>query len=89
MVAGTPFLNGKINVDKTYFGGLRKGPPGRGATGNAPVFGRFKRGGRMYTVVIEGAIIRRLMGMIRGRIQPDRILYTDSFYSHCRLEIRL
>ncbi len=33
-----PF-SGEIEVDESYFGGVRKGKRGRGAAGKAPVFG--------------------------------------------------
>ena len=49
----------------------------------------LKRGGRIYIVVIEGAKVQSLMGKIRDRIQPDRIVYTDSFYSYDTLAILL
>src|SRR5437879_3898325 len=42
-----PFT-GEIEVDESYFGGVRKGPRGRGAAGKVPVFGLLKRGGKVY-----------------------------------------
>ncbi len=47
------FLGGEIEVDESYFGGRRKGKRGRGAAGKVPVFGLLKRGGKVYTKVIE------------------------------------
>ena len=44
---------GKIELDESYFGGIRKGKQGRGAVGKVPVFGLLKRGGKVYTQVIE------------------------------------
>jgi transposase len=43
---------GLIEVDESYFGGVRKGKRGRGAAGKVPVFGILKRGGKVYTVMI-------------------------------------
>jgi transposase len=37
-----PFA-GESEVDKSYFGGVRKGKRGRGAVGKARVFGRLRR----------------------------------------------
>ncbi len=37
-------LSGEIEVDESYFGGVRKGKRGRGAAGKIPVFGLLKRG---------------------------------------------
>ena len=46
-------VQGEIEVDESYFGGKRKGKRGRGAAGKIPVFGLLKRGGKMYTKVID------------------------------------
>ncbi len=35
----------EIELDESYFGGVRKGKRGRGAAGKVPVFGILKRGG--------------------------------------------
>ena len=37
----TPF-DGEIELDESYFGGVRKGKRGRGAAGKVPVFGLLK-----------------------------------------------
>lgn len=34
------FLHGEVEVDESYFGGIRKGQRGRGASGKVPVFGK-------------------------------------------------
>ena len=82
-----PFLQGEIEVDESYFGGARKGKRGRGAAGKVPVFGLLKRGGRVYAVMIPDAKSRTLLGIIRERIQPDSIVYTDSFGSYDALDV--
>jgi hypothetical protein len=38
-------LAGEVEVDESYFGGVRKGKRGRGAAGKVAVFGLLKRGG--------------------------------------------
>lgn len=38
-------FDGEIEVDESYFGGIRKGKRGRGASGKVPVLGLLKRGG--------------------------------------------
>ena len=40
-------LAGEIELDESYFGGVRKGKRGRGAAGKVPVFGLLKRGGKV------------------------------------------
>ena len=88
MAAEAPFLAGEIEVDESYFGGVRNGKRGRLAAGKVlPVFGLLKRGGRVYAMMIEGAKAQALLGIIRDRIQPGRILYTDSFRSYDVLDV--
>jgi len=79
----SPFA-GEIEVDESYFGGVRKGKRGRGAAGKVPVFGLLKRGERVYTVMIPNARTSTLMPIMERMIQPDSIVYTDGFNIHCR-----
>ena len=41
---------GEIELDESYFGGVRKGKRGRGAAGKIPVFGLLKRGGHVHAL---------------------------------------
>ena len=41
-------VDGRVEIDESYFGGARKGKRGRGAAGKAPVFGILERGGKVY-----------------------------------------
>jgi len=43
MAVEAQLLAGGIEVDESYFGGVRKGKRGRGAAGKVPVFGLLKR----------------------------------------------
>jgi len=72
-------LHGEVEVDESYFSGKRKGKRGRGAVGKVPVFSLLKRGGRVYTLPIPGAKAKTLMPIIKSRVVPDGIVYTDSF----------
>lgn len=87
MAEETPFLDGEIEVDESYFGGRRKGKRGRGAAGKVPVFGLLKRGGKVHAVMIPDAKSLTLIGIIRQRIKPDSIVYTDSFSSYDVLDV--
>ena len=69
--------DGEIEVDEYYFGGKRKGKRGRGAAGKVPVFGLLKRGGKVYTKVIPDASSKTLMPIIRSKVIPDSIVYSD------------
>ena len=53
MERASPFA-GKVELDESYFGGVRKGKRGRGAGGKVPVFGLLKPGAKVYTVMIAG-----------------------------------
>ena len=82
----SPFLEGEIEVDESYFGGKRKGRRGRGAAGKTPVFGLLKRKGKVYSQVIPDAKTKTLMPIIRNRIKPDSIIYTDGLNSYDALD---
>ena len=80
-------LAGLIEVDESYFGGHRKGKRGRGAAGKVPVFGLLKRGGRVYTAMIPSAKSTVLMGIIREKVRPDSVIYTDSLNAYDVLDV--
>ena len=81
------FLSGEIEVDESYFGGHRKGKRGRGAGGKVPVFGLLKRGGKVYTKVIPDAKADTLMPIIREKVVPDSIVYSDYWRGYNVLDI--
>ena len=78
---------GEIEVDESYFGGTRKGKRGRGAVGKVPVFGLLKRDGKVYTVIIPDAKSDTLLPIIREKVKPDSIVYTDTFRSYNALDV--
>ena len=80
-------LHGEVEIDESYFGGTRKGKRGRGAQGKVPVFGLLKRGGKVYTIIIPDAKSTTLMPIIRDRVEPDSIVYTDTFRSYNVLDV--
>ena len=75
-------FEGPVELDESYFGGRRKGRRGRGAAGKVVVFGILKRNGRVYTVVMDDAKSDTLMTVIKQKIMPDSIVYTDSLSSY-------
>ena len=81
-----PF-DGEVEVDESYFGGVRKGTRGRGAAGKVPVFGLLKRGGRVYACMIPDASSATLMPIIRAKVQPDSIVYTDCWTAYNALDV--
>ena len=80
-------LEGEVEADESYFGGRRKGKRGRGALGKVPVFGLLKRHGKVFTVVIPDARADTLLPIIRQKVKPDSIVYTDTFRSYNALDV--
>ena len=81
------YLTGEIEVDESYFGGVRKGKRGGGAEGKIPVFGLLKRDGKVYTVIIPNAKTKTLMPIIREKVQPDSIVYSDCWRAYNALDV--
>ena len=81
-LAADEVFEGSVELDESYFGGQRKGRRGRGAAGKVVVFGILKRNGRVYTVVVDNTKSDSLMPVIKQKIMPDSIVYTDSLSSY-------
>jgi len=82
-----PLPLGEVEVDESYFGGFQKGKRGRGAGGKVMVFGLLKRAGKVYVAMPSDASSKTLVGIIRQRVQPDSIVYTDSFPAYNILDV--
>lgn len=80
-------MAGEIEVDESYFGGHRKGKRGRGSAGKVPVFGLLKRSGKVHVVIVPNARSDTLIPIIREKIRPDSIVYSDSFKSYDVLDV--
>ena len=80
-------FDGSVELDESYFGGVRKGKRGRGAAGKVVVFGLLKRGGKVYAKVVDNARTATLMPVIQRKIAPDSVVYTDSFRSYDALDV--
>lgn len=78
---------GQIELDESYFGGVRKGKRGRGAAGKIAVFGILKRGGKVFTIVVDNTKANTLMPIINKKIAPDSVVYTDSYRSYQALDV--
>ncbi len=86
-ISDESMLFGEVEVDESYFGGRRKGTRGRCAKGKIPVFGLLKRGGKVYTVIIPDAKASTLMPIIREKVKPDSVVYSDTFRSYNVLDV--
>lgn len=60
-------FEGVLELDESYFGSKRKGKRGRGAAGKVVVFGILKRGGKVYTVVVDNAKKESLLLLLRRK----------------------
>lgn len=79
-------FDGGIELDESYFGGIRKGKRGRGAGGKTAVFGLLKRNGKVYTACVKDTKTDTLMPIITSKIKPDSIVYTDCHKSYNALD---
>ncbi len=80
-------LSGEVEADESYFGGVRKGKRGRGAAGKVAVFGLLKRGGKVYTAIICDTKTETLLPIIKEKVKPDSIVYTDTFRAYNALDV--
>ena len=80
-------FDGIVELDESYFGGIRKGKRGRGAAGKVAVFGILKRGGKVYTKVVGDTKSETLMPLITRKIAPDSVVYTDCYRSYNALDV--
>ena len=75
---------GEIEFDESYFGAKRKrgfrGKLKRGrGTQKRPVFGILKRNGHVYTEIIPDCKKKTLQSIIRGKVSPESIIYSDGW----------
>ena len=80
-------FTGEIEVDERYFSGSRKGERGRGAARKVPVFGLLKRNGKVYAAMIPDAKTKTLMPIIREKVKPDSIVYSDCWRGYNALDV--
>lgn len=80
-------LTGEIEVDESYFGGVRKGKRGRGAAGKVPVFGLLKRNGEVRVVFLKRVDKKTLQGAIKEHVKPQSWVYSDSYRAYDTLHL--
>jgi transposase len=51
------------------------------------VFGLLKRGEKVYTAMIPNAKTETLLPIIKEKVQPVSVVYTDSFKVYNRLDV--
>jgi transposase-like protein len=71
---------GIVEVDESYFGPRRiRGKAGRGAGRKTPVFGIFKRHGKVYTECVPDCSKAVLSAAIRGKVSLNSIICSDGW----------
>ena len=81
--AESPFENGEIELDESYFGSRRvRGLRGRGARGKTPVFGMLKRGEKVYVQIVKNCSIKELLPIIQEKASPNSVIYSDGFKTY-------
>lgn len=81
----TGILMGKVEVDETYIGGVKKGKRGRGSENKTVVFGMVERGGRARAKIVPDVKARTLVPEIQANVVPDATVYSDDLMSYNRL----
>ncbi|MFC2041005.1 IS1595 family transposase [Chloroflexota bacterium] len=75
-------LEGEVEVDETYVGGVRKGKRGRGAEGKSKVIGAVERNGRVIAQVVPDVKRHTLVPFMTNKVSRNAVLYTDTFPSY-------
>ena len=77
-----PFA-GEVEIDESYFGARRvRGKRGRGAGGKTPVVGLLKRGGKVFTEIVENCSKQALIPIIKGQVLAEATIDTDGWKSY-------
>ena len=68
----------EVEISESYFGAARKGKRGQGGVNRAAVFGLLERGGNAYTVMVADTQKDTLLPILKARVGPDAIVYSDT-----------
>jgi len=70
-------LSGQIELDESYFGGMKKGRRGRGARNKIPVFGILERNGKVSVNVVPDVRADTLLGETVMKVKRGSLVYTS------------
>src|SRR3989344_5893567 len=79
-------LSDEVEIDESYFGGVRKGKRGRGIMGKSVVLGILERSGKVYTKIVYSLTAENLLGIIRAKTRKGSVFFTDTFKSYTSLK---
>lgn len=65
--AESPFENGEIELDESYFGARRV---------------RGKRGDKVYSQIVKSCLIKELLPIIKSKTTSDTVVYSDGFQAY-------
>ncbi len=73
-------LSGSVEIDETYYGGVRKqgvGRPMRGDRKKTPIVGVVERKGRVVAKTVETVGSATLLSVVREHVLPGSTVYSD------------
>ncbi len=73
-------FDGQVELDGSYFGGVRKRKMGRATANKVIVFGILKRGGKVYTLVVENRRTQSLLPVIKKK-SSRTASYIQTFFA--------
>src|SRR5579863_5914941 len=71
-----------VEMDETYFGGVRRGVKGKPAPGDkkkTAIFGILERKGRLRALVARDTRSSTLLGLVKEHILPNSTIFTDEY----------
>jgi transposase-like protein len=77
-----------VEIDETYYGGVRKGKRGRPMRGDrkkSPIVAIVQRRGKVLAKTVPEVDSYTLMGLVRKHVAPGSVVYTDELSSYNRI----
>lgn len=85
-VDGDEILEGEVEIDETYIGGVKKGTRGRGAKNKTILFGMVERNGDVMTMVVPDVKRNTLQPEIEENVCKTATVYTDELRTYNNLD---
>lgn len=76
-----PAFGGEVEMDESYFGGIRRGKRGRGAEGKTAVFGMVQREeGKVEARTVPNVKRKTIMPIVAANVEVGTQVYSDEFH---------